>query len=172
MPPDPGSPTHRYFNASPECWALFGEATAFQYEHPIVWGRSHQLLVDAYAVQHAGGSHPAKSVTIHLAGLHLVLVRGFPTAAVPDMQRHLADDVADWPRLEPPSDRGPTTILDVVLTGDTPAHTDTVDAWSADVWSAWASHHDAVATFASRHLDLPTPPPGVLRHTDGPRVSG
>lgn len=165
MPSTPGVPTHRYFNAAPECWSLFGEATAFQYRHPLVWGRTHQLLVDAYAVQHAGGPHPDTSVTIHLVGLHLMLERGLPPATVPDLQRHLADDVVDWPRLDPPSDRAPMTILDVVLADGAIAHTDAVDAWAAGVWSAWTRHHDSVSAFVARHLDLLLLPPGGRART-------
>ena len=54
-------------------------------KHPYVFGQVHQLTVDAYAVQHAGGAHPDKSVGVHLCGLHLVLVQENAPPSVPPL---------------------------------------------------------------------------------------
>ena len=45
--------------SSPECWAAFGALLAVQYSEPARMAY-HQLLVDAYAVQHPGGDHAGR----------------------------------------------------------------------------------------------------------------
>jgi hypothetical protein len=67
MPRQPGAARHAYYNASPECWTVYSETLGAEYSRPVIFGQVHQLTVDAYAVQHAGGEHPDKSVGIHLA---------------------------------------------------------------------------------------------------------
>ena len=54
-----------YYNASPECWAVYTEGLGAEYSHAVIFGQVHQWTVDTYAVQHAGGSHPDKSIDIH-----------------------------------------------------------------------------------------------------------
>ena len=44
---------------------------AREFQNAPLFGQIHQLTVDAYAVQHAGGRHPDKSVCVHLVGLYL-----------------------------------------------------------------------------------------------------
>ena len=63
----------RKFYASAECWSVFEEVLAAEFQSAVLFGQVHQLTVDTYAVQHAGGHHPDKSVCVHLVGLHLVL---------------------------------------------------------------------------------------------------
>ncbi len=155
MPPDAALTYDGYFNVSPECWSVFGEALAYQYANPVVWGRSHQPLVDAYAVQHAGGPHPDKSVDVHLVGLHLVLERGMAPTVVPAQLQRLIPRVREWPHFVPPVERGAPTVLDVVMAADTAAHVAAVATWAQLVWDGWAAHHEAVAWFAARHLGAP-----------------
>ena len=52
--PDRGGPAHVYLSASPECWALHGQALDL---HCSDRARrpAHQPLVDAYALRHSGG---------------------------------------------------------------------------------------------------------------------
>ena len=60
------------------------------------------MTVDAYAVQHAGGPHPDKSVDIHLCGLFLVLERGFKPVTVPPMMQRIVSTIDVWPHFAPP----------------------------------------------------------------------
>ncbi|MEJ7750749.1 MAG: DUF5946 family protein, partial [Thermoleophilaceae bacterium] len=48
----------------------------------------------------------------------------------------------DWSR--PPDMSGVTTVLDVLEASDPAAHERAVLAWGADVWGAWAAHHETV----------------------------
>jgi hypothetical protein len=133
--------THRYFNASPECWSVFNEVLASEYSDVTMLAAVHQLTVDTYAVQHAGGAHPDKSVTIHLVGLRLVLESGLrPTEIAPYLQR-VATVSSTWPNLAPPTKGWSLTIVDVALSDD---HVVTVRKWAAEVWRAWAPFHPTI----------------------------
>jgi len=129
-----------YFNASPECWSVFVEIGAREFETPALLGQIHQLTVDTYAVQHAGGPHPDKSVCIHLVGLYLALERGMPPERIrPAMQRLAARGT--WPHLEPPQERRWLTSYDVALAGTPEEHIRLVREWAEQVWRAWSAHH-------------------------------
>ena len=82
-----------YYNTSPECWTVYTEVLASEYSNALIFGRAHQLTVDTYAVQHAGGPHPDKSVDIHLCGLYLVLERGMSPPTVPPILQRIASEV-------------------------------------------------------------------------------
>jgi hypothetical protein len=146
LPADPRSDTHRYFNASPECWAVFGEVLAAEYSDATLFAAAHQLSVDSYAVQHAGGAHPHKSVAIHLVGLCLVVEAGLRPTDVPSRLQSLATTTVAWPELEVPSMRWRLTVLDVALI-DEPAMV--VRAWAEEVWQAWSSVHATIRRLAS-----------------------
>lgn len=121
MPPTGGA-THRYINSSPECWSLYGEVLAVEYQDMLLMRRAHQLTVDAYAAHHPGGSHPDKSIAIHLVGLHLALERGTAHTALPQVRKALADAAPNWPHLKPPTDRGDITVFDVAKTSSSAEH--------------------------------------------------
>lgn len=141
-----------YYNASPECWSVYTEVLSAEYSNALLFGRVHQLTVDAYAVQHAGGPHPDKSMAIHLIGLHLVLDRGIAPPAVPPLFQKLAGSVTQWPHFEPIVVRG-MTVFDVALTaGSVEEHAAAARAWAAAVWEAWRPHHAAVAELAAPAL--------------------
>ena len=141
-----------YFNVSPECWSVFTEVIAKDYSDAEVFGQVHQLTVDAYAVQHAGGPHPDKSVDVHLSGLYLVLVRGFrPPDVAPQLKRLIAE-VEAWPHFPPPAERGSMTVWDVALADSREEHFEKVREWSGQAWEAWSAHHDGVEAFVARHL--------------------
>lgn len=148
---DPAAPTHGYFNHCGACWALYGTILAAEYENPAMFGAVHSLTVDAYAVQHAGGAHPDKSVDIHLAGLHLALVRGVGAREVPRMLKRIADTVTEYPHWTPPSS-ATLTVRDVAGAETADEHARRVRAWAAAVWVAWSEHHAAIAAFVARAL--------------------
>jgi hypothetical protein len=137
--------THRYFNASPECWAVFGEVLAAEYSDATLFAAVHQLSVDSYAAQHAGGAHPHKSVAIHLVGLSLVLEAGLRPTDVPTRLQALATATVTWPELAVPSAPWTLTVLDVAL-ADEPAIT--VRAWAEEVWQAWKNAHEIIRRLA------------------------
>ncbi len=145
MPVSERVPYDGYFNVSPECWSVFTEVVGSEFGHAVLFGQAHQLTVDAYAVQHAGGSHPDKSVDVHLCGLHLVLERGLVPARVGPLLQRLVGAVSEWPHFPPPAERGSLTVFDVAMADDLEGHVRVVREWARGVWAAWSEHHAAVA---------------------------
>lgn len=154
MPRDGGTVYDGCYHCSPECWSVYTEVLGTEFGNAPLFGRVHQLTVDAYAVQHAGGEHPDKSVGIHLTGLHLVLEEGLPPIRIPPLHQRLAERVRKWPHLSPPAGEATITVLDVALAGAPDEHAGRVRTWAREVWAAWSEHHGAVAALVARHLDV------------------
>ena len=142
------------YNASPECWELFTEVLGKEFSNALLFGRVHQLTVDAYAAQHAGGNHRDKSVMIHLAGLHLVLERGLRPTEVPHLFQQLAKVVRAWPHLPPPTERCAVTVFDVALAESVEDHAKLAQEWAQTAWRSWAAHHQQIRDFVVAHLDF------------------
>jgi hypothetical protein len=140
-----------YFNCSPECWVLFEEVLAVSSGDPEKYAPVHQLTIDAYAAQHAGGRHPDRSVLVHLAGLHAAFELQMPWADVPAMLKQLAVRVPAWPHLVPPEFPSPLTILEVALAEGPADHVARVGSWANSVWHSWADQHDTVARLVKAH---------------------
>lgn len=145
MPRSPGTLNTSYYHASPECWTVFGEVLAAQYTNAVLFGQVHQITVDAYAAQHAGGGHPDKSVGIHLSGLYLVFVRELRPMAVAPLLQEIASSNKVWPKFPLPAAPGSRTIHDVALSaGDWEAHVDAVREWALEVWRSWQPQHRVI----------------------------
>ncbi|MHB8425474.1 MAG: DUF5946 family protein [Gammaproteobacteria bacterium] len=144
-------PTHRYLEASPGCWAAYGEVLVREYSDPAYY-RIHRLTVDAYAVQHPGQPSPQsiQSVAVHLISLCLVLERGIEmtraTAAIQAAVAHKENYI--W--LAPPSSLGSITVADIHRAQDAAEHEKLVRAWAASAWSAWSPHHATVREWLPR----------------------
>jgi hypothetical protein len=126
---------------------VFEEVLAVEFQNAVLFGQVHQLTVDAYAVQHAGGQHPDKSVCVHLVGLYLMLERSVSPVEVPPLLQRLAS-TASWLHLDPPEARASLTVFDVAVAETLDAHALRVREWAAEVWSAWSPHHEAVRELA------------------------
>jgi hypothetical protein len=120
----------------------------------VLFGQVHQLTVDAYAVQHAGGNHPDKSVDVHLCGLYLVLVRGFAPARVPPLLQQFVGELDAFPHFVPPEPVRAPTVLDVALCDTSADHAAMSRRWAQAVWQAWSAQHDAIAELVEGALRL------------------
>jgi hypothetical protein len=139
----------RKFNASAECWTAFEAVIAVEFQSAALFGQVHQLTVDAYATQHAGGRHPDKSVCVHLVGLHLVIERGVKPPDVPARLQRLASDTTQWPHFEQPADAGAFTIQHVLEAhGESAEHARRVREWAAAVWESWRGEHERIRGLA------------------------
>ena len=138
-------PTHRYMESSPGCWAAYGEVLAREYGDGA-YRRLHRLTVDAYAVQHPGGSSPqaVQSVAVHLMSLCVVLERGARCEDATRLIGMAAGRKGSYPRIEPPSTRGAITVADVRSAASADAHLECVRKWAEAAWLAWQPHHDRV----------------------------
>ena len=160
--PPSGREYDRKFHASAECWAFFEEVIGREFQSAALFGRAHQLTVDTYAVQHAGGAHPDKSVGVHLAGLCLSLERGIALTDVPLWMQRIAGATTSWPHLEPPMRTGGITVRDVAAARSEERHVAVVRAWAGQVWTSWSAHHPAARALAERGT------PGVARPKGAP----
>lgn len=139
------APAHPYMTASPACWAAYGELLAADYADPDRMA-THQLVVDAYAVQHPGGEdgRAVRSVGIHLMTLALFLEDGVDPALGARLHRRMVARPV-FHRLDPPRP-GPSamTHLDVPRDGAAEAARKATYAWARDAWAAWAPAHATV----------------------------
>jgi len=154
MPVSKTAANRTKFNATAECWDLYTEVLCEEFSNAFLFGQVHTLTVDTYAVQHAGGSHPDKSVDVHLCGLYLVLERGFRSPYVPPLLQRLVAAIEVWPHFPPPIERGSLTVCDVALCGSVPERIKTVREWARVVWDSWAKYHTEVSGLVSHHLKL------------------
>ena len=71
--PEEDGPIHRYFGASPACWAAYGQVLEREYADPAFF-KNHRMTVDAYALQHPGDRSPqaVQSVNIDLISTTLI----------------------------------------------------------------------------------------------------
>jgi hypothetical protein len=143
-----------YYNVSAECWDLYTEVLGNEYSNAILFGQVHQMTVDAYAVQHAGGPHPDKSLAIHLFGLHLALQKNIRSPYIPPLLQRLATDIDVWPHYEPPTERVSLTVFDVAICDSVEDHIRVVREWAQLVWDSWRECHADVASLVTHHLKI------------------
>jgi hypothetical protein len=151
-----GIPLDRPLNASPECWALRAEAAGFELGDLSLVGRFHQLAVDAYGAQHAGGPTSRIYVAYSLVGLLLALERGWTGTMVRDFHGRMGRPDASWPAFGRAPSAGEVTIADVVAAGaragSADGHASLVERWARSVWAAWQEQHAEVAALTERLL--------------------
>ncbi|RIX27596.1 DUF5946 family protein [Amnibacterium setariae] len=128
-------------HSSAACEAVLHEVLGFEFQHPVML-RYHQLTVDAYGAQHAGGGAPAIRVAYSLAGLWLALEHGFSAEDVRAVHRRMGHPTAEWPVFEPPrTPRRWLTVLDVAEAGvrqhSDGGHARAAGQWAESVWTAW-----------------------------------
>jgi Family of unknown function (DUF5946) len=139
------------FNASSECWALFGELSAYTLTHgdPKF---IHQHAVDAWQAQHVVGSKSNIGLAFSLIGLCLALERGFTGRQVQLAHMELGRTKRQWPWFDPPVDRTWLTVVDV-LRADPGVNRDGVlMQWAAAVWTSWSHTHDWTRQICAEYL--------------------
>ena len=148
------APPRSYYNTNAECWDLYTEVLGEEYSNAVLFGQVHQLTVDTYAVQHAGGPHPNKSLDIHLFGLYLAFEKGIRSPYIPPLLQRLATDIKVWPHYEPPTERVALTVFDVAFCSATEDHIRIVSEWAQSVWMTWSDYHAEVAKIVSQYLKM------------------
>ena len=120
----------------------------------VAFAQAHQLTVDTYAVQHAGGDHKPKSVAVHLVGLYAAIELQRPPRSIPGLLQAVASAHRTWPTFDPPRYTGPLTVVEVALAPNTLEHIHRVRKWAEFVWKAWQAYHDEVARLADPARDF------------------
>lgn len=143
-------PRHRYFGASPSCWAM--SANFLNGGEPALASAPlNVLLVDAYAAQHPGRENPQaiQSVAVHLLTLYGVLERGVAPERVHWIRRRAVrvgkggrkHERYGW--LTPPDLTGRITIGDIVGLATPQARAERVAEYVADVLDVWMQAYSA-----------------------------
>jgi len=146
--PATAGPRHPYMTASPECWSSYSLLLAAQYSDPERMA-FHQLVVDAYAVQHPGSPDPepdpraVQSVGIHLMTLCLFLEFGADPALGPRLHSAMAARPV-FTYLPAPSSLCDRTHADVPRDGDADVARVAANEWAQSSWSLWSDYHPVV----------------------------
>ena len=138
-------PTHRYLEASPGCWAAYGEVLVREYGDAAYYS-IHRLTVDTYAVQHPGHPSPQsiQSVAVHLISLCLVLEHGADLQRATRAMQAAVKTKERFVWLTPPASLGSVTVADVRAATNVEEHRKRVRAWCACAWEAWSPHHATI----------------------------
>ena len=114
----------------------------------------HQHVVDAWAAQHADEASKPISVAFALIGLYLHLEKDLSGRQVQQAHMRLAQPRGrgagrkDWPRFQPPEQRGSVTAADVVLAPEQRRKA-AIDLWCRSVWDAWRDGQPQVREWAA-----------------------
>jgi len=154
MPARKTTTSRGYYNVSDECWELYTEVLGNEYSNAYLAGQVHQITVDTYAVQHAGGPHPDKSLDIHLYGLYLAMEKGIRSPYIPPLLQRLATDIKDWPHYDAPTERVALTVFDVAFCDSSEDHIRVVREWGRAVWETWSDYHTEVERVISQYLKM------------------
>ncbi len=142
-------PADGRYNASAECWQLYGEVTAYT----VTRGDKdfiHQLLVDTYTAQHVGEHVRPIGIAFALIGLYFVCERGYSGRQVQHMHMLLARRSKTWPMFTPPDEKASMTILDVVRAEPGENRDAMLRRWCQAVWDVWRQEHAHVQSLIER----------------------
>jgi hypothetical protein len=147
LPVTETAPEGRY-NASAECWQLYGELAAYT----VTRGYAefiHQLAVDAYGAQHVGAHARPIGVAFALIGLYLACERHYTGRQVQHLHMLLARRSKTWPPFVPPPHMGSVTVGDVVRAQPGAERDAMLRVWGQSVWDAWRPEHERVRALFS-----------------------
>lgn len=155
---DPGGPAPEEHLASAACFAAYGQVLARSYTDPAYW-RVHQMVVDAYAAQHARGTARRQVQTVALCLMTLCLMTlclfvedDVEITEGPALHKAMVAHRPDFTWLAPPPRPGLLTVADV-LTAESPVeHCRLVREWGGQVWQAWAPHHATIRAWNTQAL--------------------
>ncbi len=142
--------------ASAGCYALYGQLIARDYSNPEYYRLAHQVIVDAYAAQHAGGTsrREIQTVALCLMTLCLFVEGGVPPAQGPALHKRMVAQRPDFTWLQPPAMRGLMTVAEVLIAHTAEEHAHLAVQWGTQVWQAWKPHH---ATIRAWNTAVPRP---------------
>jgi len=132
----------------------FDELSFYTLGHPDPRYFIHQHAVDAFAAQTADKSTKPIRVIFSLIGLYLYLEKGYTGKQVQYAHMKLTQKKKSWTLLALPEYRGIITVSNVLKAEPGPARDAVIKDWCADVWSAYTSWHDLIASLAQRDLGV------------------
>ena len=118
-------------------------------------GFIHQLVVDAYAAQHATAASKAIGVFFSIVGIYLVAERSFTGRQVQLAHIALAKIRSEWPQMILPAQRGSITVHDVLAAPEGEARDAMIHAWARATWDAFSANRAVVGAFLSQRGIIP-----------------
>lgn len=142
VPPSTTGATHNYLDASPGCWARFGEVLSREYSD-VTYFSVHALTVDAYALQHPGQESPKtiQSINLHLASLYAYYKQHVALHELAQLKSTVAKQKNHFCWLEPPENLGTIAVNDVWKSETAQQHRESVIYWGEIVLNCWRSHY-------------------------------
>lgn len=139
--------------ASPACWELYGTLLARSYGDPA-YRHVHQMVVDAYAVQHPVGNtrREIQTVALCLMTLCLFIEDDVDPQHGPRLHKRMVANRPDFRWLEPPPLHDLMTVADVLAAEDAAEHERLVRAWALELWKAWTPHHPTIRLWNTKAL--------------------
>ncbi len=139
------------FHASSACRNLVYELTYYtlslQDQYFI-----HQLVVDAYAAQHAKSTNTLITIFFPVLGLYLVNERGFTGKQVQNTHVSFARKWKEWPFFEVPTEKATLTVADVLHT-PLNERQEMIMKWSASVWKIWKPQNKKIKHEVEKRLN-------------------
>jgi hypothetical protein len=132
---------------------LYNELAYYTLAHPDP-AFIHQLLVDAYTVQHASATTKPIAITFALIGLYLAVEKNFTGKQVQRVHMQLARSRKIWPSFSLPSDRGTMTVADVASVPPGVERDAAIHQWCSVVWKAWRGSREPIAALLRNELDI------------------
>lgn len=144
-PPSTTDVTHAYLDASPGCWARFGEVLAREYSDPTYFS-VHALTVDAYALQHPGqaSSKTINSLNVHLASLYGYYHKNVELHELSNLKSQLTKSKNQFQWLPRPVDLGIITVNEIWAANTARKHCERVIEWGEIVLECWRDHHSYI----------------------------
>lgn len=141
-PLSPTGVTHAYLDASPGCWARYGEVLAREYSDPKCFS-VHALTVDAYALQHPGQESPktVNSLNLHLTSLYAYYRKDVELHELSNLKSLLVNFKNQFRWLPPPKDLGVITVNEIWSVNTALQHRERVLEWGETVLDCWREHH-------------------------------
>ena len=149
-PSSPTGATHPYLDASPGCWARYGEVLAREYSNAQYFS-VHAITVDAYAMQHPGTerSQTINSVNLHLASLYAYYRNHVEISQLSQLKCHLTQRKERFRWLSPPPDLGGMTINNIWQAKMAEQHCKSVIEWGEVVFDCWRDYHSYLQDICS-----------------------
>lgn len=139
FPPETG-PVHAYLAVSPACWACFNASMVLHYSDVTYWP-AHQVLTDAYALQHSSGDDPRarRSAALHLVALFAQCQLGLPHDRIAALRKAIAAESIQYTFRPWPA--ATASIRHVVLDQGPRRHLESAAAFGRAVLADWRDHH-------------------------------
>jgi len=138
---DTAVPLGSRYNAAAECLNLYHELSANQLANRDS-GFSHQIAVDCFGGQHAGGCSKPITTVFSLVGLSLFLEYGKDGHGVQKAHMVLAKRKVSWPVLAAPAIHYATNVGHVMTGADATTRARIMRDWAQCTWQAWRVHHE------------------------------